>query len=167
MNKVWVTALITFLMGLFGSTAEAAGAPDVVLAGYRVVALPAAANGKPAERLQPLGDVRPGDTVEYEAVYRNPTAAPARDVKLTLPVPAGGLQYLAATAAPAATSASLDGRTFEPLPITRTVTLPDGRTARREVPASEYRFLRWNLGDLPAGGTRTVRARMQLPAVAR
>lgn len=47
------------------------------------------------------------------------------------------------------------------------MTLPDGRTARREVPASEYRFLRWNLGDLPAGSTRTVRARMQLPAVAR
>lgn len=167
MNKLWADALITFMLGIFVPVADASGAPDVVLTAYRVVTLSAPAAGQPAERLQPLKDIRPGDTVEYEAQYRNPTGATARDVKLTLPVPTGGLEYLTATAAPGVTTASLDGRTFAPLPLTRTVTLPDGRTERREVPAAEYRFLRWDLGDLPAGGTRTVRARMQLPAVGR
>jgi hypothetical protein len=30
------------------------------------------------------------------------------------------------------------------------------------VPVSEYRSLRWDLGEIPAGGTKTVSARMLL-----
>lgn len=163
--KLWTLALAALLTGLWQG-AVAATASDVALTAYRVVTLPGA-DGQPVERLQPLTDVRPGETVEYQAVYRNGTGAPARDVHVTLPVPAGGLAYLPASAAPSTVTASTDGRAFAPLPLTRTVTLPDGKTARQEVPATEYRFLRWSLGDLPAGDTRTVRARMQLPAAAR
>lgn len=160
MKQLWTVILFaTIAAALFPApdAVAAQSAPTVVLNAYRVL----------PQGLQPLGDLRPGDTVEYEAVYRNPGDTPARNVMLTVPVPAGGLQFIGGTAAPAATFASLDGRTFSPVPLMRTVTLDDGRKVQREVPVAEYRFLRWTVGDVPAGGARAVRARMQLPALGR
>ncbi|OWQ92127.1 hypothetical protein CDN99_07175 [Roseateles aquatilis] len=116
------------------------------------------------ERLQPLKDVRPGDVVEYEARYINTTARPVSNVQLTLPVPAGGLELTSLDTLPSrARWASLDGRRFDPIPLKREVRRADGHVAVEPVPLSEYRYLRWQLGDLPAGAERTVRARMQLP----
>ena len=55
-----------------------------------------------------------------------------------------------------------DGKSFAPVPLTRRVKLAGGKTVVREVPAAEYRALRWSIGSLAANSTRTVGARMRV-----
>lgn len=117
-----------------------------------------------SETRQTAATSRPGDTLEYRATYTNRNKAVTRDVEATLPVPAGALVYLPDTARPAAVLASLDGKTFAPVPLTRIVIQPDGTKAPQPVPYAEYRYLRWPLGDLAPGAAVTVRARMQVNA---
>lgn len=167
MNAViWIFLTLGCLLQLpVANAAPAAAAaaspqqPSVRLALVKVVAKA----GK--EELVPAASIAPGDVVEYQAVYLNPTPATARNVQVTLPVPAGGLEPVLSRLGPQAVTASLDGKHFEAVPLMRTQTLVDGATVKSAVPAAEYRFLRWTLGDLPSGATRTVSARMQLPAL--
>lgn len=112
------------------------------------------------ESLQPATAARPGDTVEYRATYTNRGKSVARNVEATLPIPAGTLVYLPATARPTAVLASLDGNRFAPVPLTRTVIRADGAKELQPVPYAEYRYLRWTLGDLAPGASTTIRARM-------
>lgn len=114
------------------------------------------------ESLQPATAARPGDTVEYRATYTNRGKSVARNVEATLPIPAGTLVYLPATARPAAVLASLDSNQFAPVPLTRTVIRANGTKELQPVPYAEYRYLRWTLGDLAPGASTTVRARMNL-----
>jgi hypothetical protein len=44
----------------------------------------------------------------------------------------------------------------------RMVTLSDGKRESRPVPLSEYRYLRWNLGELKPGAQAVVTARMRM-----
>ncbi|MDQ8021810.1 MAG: hypothetical protein REI94_08230 [Moraxellaceae bacterium] len=111
---------------------------------------------RPAERAQP------GDVLEYRATYRNRGSAAARKLEATLPVPAGNIAYIADSARPQAVLASLDGQRFDAPPLKRTVKQADGRQQVETVPAAEYRFLRWKLGDLPAGASTTVVSRMRV-----
>jgi hypothetical protein len=61
--------------------------------------------------------------------------------------------------------ASLDGKKFEPLPIVRKVRMPSGVETEVEVPASEYRALRWEAGNLAPGAKTTITARAKLVPV--
>jgi uncharacterized repeat protein (TIGR01451 family) len=108
---------------------------------------------------------RPGDVLEYRAVYRNDGRNAVRDLFATLPVP-NGLEYLPKTAAPAVVLASTDGQSFAPVPLVRKERAADGREVIREVPHSEYRALRWSIGTLAAKEARTVRARMRVAPLA-
>jgi hypothetical protein len=140
--------------------ADGSGPAHVRLVAYKVAT--ALEAGVPRERLETLQSLRPGDTMEYEATYVNGAAEAMRDVQVTLPVPEGGLVY-----EPSADTllASLDGRSFQPVPLMRLQITADGRKLMRRVPLAEYRFLRWDLGHVPAGASRSVRARMTLPAL--
>jgi uncharacterized repeat protein (TIGR01451 family) len=113
--------------------------------------------------LVPTESAQPGDTIEYQVTYRNAGDKPARDVTATLPVPAGGMAYVQHSAAPATALASLDGKQFAAVPLQRTV-VRDGRRVTEAVPAAEYRFLRWTLGELRSGESTTVKSRMRLDA---
>lgn len=106
----------------------------------------------------------PGDVVEYRATYRNAGDRAVRQVAATLPIPAG-TAYVPGTASPPPALASLDGRTFAPLPLKRRVRLDDGREVEREVPATEYRWLRWTIPALDPRASRTVRARVRVEPV--
>lgn len=117
------------------------------------------ARGK--ETLKAADAARPGEVIEYRAVYHNVTDGELRQVTATLPIPQG-MEYLPRTARPARAQASLDGRTFEVVPLMRRVRMPDGNEALREIPTSEYRYLRWTLGALAARGQESVRARVRL-----
>ena len=119
-----------------------------------------AADGK--EQLVAASEAKPGDVLEYRATYRNISAKPLRAVMATLPVPSSGVEYLPNTAAPAGVEASINGAQFAPAPLKRLVTTQDGKPQQQLVPASEYRFLRWPLGDLPAGASKTVSARVRV-----
>lgn len=105
---------------------------------------------------------RPGEIIEYRATYTNTGLDAAKNVAATLPIPAAGLEYLPQTGSPRIVLASLDGKTFEPVPLKREVRLTDGTRQLVDVPFTEYRFLRWSLGDLAAGATTTVAARMRV-----
>ena len=143
-----------------GAPAAAASAPSLELAAFKIV--PARA-GEPEHRVS-AEQARSGDQLEYVATYRNPTASPLHHVQVTVPVPASGVEYVLETAAPRADAASSDGKRYAPLPLQRTETLADGRQVTRPAPGADYRFLRWDLGDVPPGAVRVVRTRVQLLA---
>ncbi len=119
-------------------------------------------NGK--ETLSSAAQVKPGEIVEYRATYTNSGDQAARQMMATLPVPAG-MEFVGRTATPSKLEASLDGRTWASVPLTRQVKQADGRVVTKEVPAAEYRFLRWPLGTLNAKSARTVSARMRVQSV--
>jgi uncharacterized repeat protein (TIGR01451 family) len=117
------------------------------------------ANGK--EVLAAADKARPGDVLEYRATYRNEGRSAVREVQAILPLPEG-VEYVPGSATPAGVTASLDGRTFGRLPLVRRTVGPDGRAVVREVPVSQYRYLRWPLGAMDGGGVRTVVARARI-----
>jgi uncharacterized repeat protein (TIGR01451 family) len=135
--------------------AYAEGDVKVDLTAHRILVSQGKETRLPAEQAEP------GDVIEYRATYANRGNTPVRNLEATLPVPAG-LEYLPRTAHPVRLLASLDGRTFAPVPLTRRVKLPSGKTVVREVPAAEYRALRWSIGSLAANSARTVEARMRV-----
>jgi len=117
------------------------------------------ADGK--EKLLPADRAFPGETIQYDALYLNQSAKSLSGVAPTLPIP-NGMIFVPESATPAPAQASLDGKKFQPIPIMRKVTLPTGEEKEEEVPATEYRALRWNAGDLAAGAKTTVTARTKL-----
>jgi uncharacterized repeat protein (TIGR01451 family) len=152
----FVTALVLTVAGLGScALAYAEGDVHVALTAHRILV----SQGKEA-RL-PAEQAEPGDVIEYRATYVNRGTTAVRDLEATLPVPSG-LEYLPRTAQPVRLHASLDGKSFAPVPLLRRVKLADGRSVMREVPASEYRALRWSIGSLGARSTRTVGARMRV-----
>lgn len=127
---------------------------DVTLQAFQVV-------GTKDVKLVPTTRANPGDTIEYQVTYRNNGTTPARQTKAVLPVPEGGMAYLPDTASPAKVEASLDGKTYAAVPLKREV-MRDGKKVTETVAPTEYRFLRWDLGDLPPGQAATVKSRMRL-----
>ncbi len=147
--------LLVFATPLFA----AAGDVRVSLTAQRVSK---DANGKTI--LESGDQARPGDVLEYRVRYSNESASGVRRLMATLPIPIG-MEYLPKTAQPAKVEASLDGRTFAPVPLMRKVRLASGKEVNREVPGSEYRQLRWAIGELAAHGAQTVTARVRVAPV--
>lgn len=167
-----VVAGFVLLMGLAGlassqsatSSAPAPAKPPaqqsqavaVVLSQWKIVT---DAQGK-EQRVEASG-VKPGDVLEYTATYTNRTSQAVSGLVADLPIPEG-LEYLPRTARPGAnlvTAATRDG-VFAAEPLTRKV---NGQT--ETVPYSDYRTLRWTLGQLPARGETAVTARAKVEAV--
>jgi len=113
------------------------------------------------EVLQVADRAMPGEIIQYDALYKNQSSSRVRQLEPTLPIPAG-LEYIADSAKPAPSRASLDGKSFAPIPLMRQVSLPNGETKQEQIPLSEYRALRWELGDLDAGKTALISARAKL-----
>ncbi len=116
------------------------------------------------EVVSPANQAAPGDIVQYTAAYKNTGKTPATQVVATLPIPAA-TEYIPGTATPAGAWASTDGTNFSPIPLHRMVKNSEGKMVEQEVPASLYRALRWSLGDLAGGASRTVSARVKLSTV--
>jgi len=158
MHRLTRPALSAGLVVLALSAALPALAADdlkVTLDAKRVVT----ANGK--ESFQPAATARPGEVIQYQATYRNPSTHGVRQVLATLPIPQG-MEYVARSAEPQQVLASVDGKSYAPVPLKRSVRLEDGREVQREIPTTEYRFLRWPLGDLGARGEESVKARVRV-----
>jgi uncharacterized repeat protein (TIGR01451 family) len=113
------------------------------------------------ETLQPAESAKPGETLQYEAIYRNQSPAAIGKLHATLPIPTG-LEVVLSSLKPGGAQASLDGTTFAPIPLTREVAGADGKKVRQQVPASEYRALRWAAPQLKAGVSFTVSARARV-----
>lgn len=154
-----------FAAAAWASTAAAMAADAATPLQVQLTASKVFAQANGAERLLPADAVRPGDIIEYQAVYHNRGSGPARNVQATLPIPPGGLEYLPDATRPRAVLASLDGKRFDAIPLQRRVMLANGKQELRPVPVSEYRFLRWDLGDIAAGQSAAVSSRMRLVSV--
>ena len=120
------------------------------------------ADGK--EALLPADKASPGDTLEYEAVYKSNSKSAVKSLTATLPLPIG-TSYVPGSAKPANAQASVDGKTFAAIPLKTMDKTADGKPLERLVLYSEYRALRWALGDLPANEKLTVSARARLDSV--
>lgn len=114
------------------------------------------------EQLLDAASVKPGDVLEYTVTYTNKTGKPVSGLVADLPIPEG-LEYLPRSARPGAAlvkAAVKDGE-FATEPLMRKVR--DGKA--EPVPYSDYRALRWTLGQLPAGGVASVSARAKVEVV--
>jgi uncharacterized repeat protein (TIGR01451 family) len=105
------------------------------------------------ETLGSAASVRPGDVIEYVATYRNTARAPITGVDATVPVPAN-TEFVPGSAKPANAQASVDGVRYAAMPLKRRV-VRDGKAVEEEVPAREYRYLRWHADEI--GGEKAVR----------
>ena len=118
------------------------------------------ANG--TEQKQSADKARPGEVIEYVADYKNTdTKGAARGVVANLPIPPG-MEFIPQSANPSQVMATTDDLHFAAVPLKRSVKRADGKVVEELVPYSEYRSLRWNLGDLAAGATKSVKARMKV-----
>lgn len=143
-SKFLKTFALSTVLGLsLANTAHAAEALSVNLQAKQIVT----ENGK--QVLKAVSRANKGDLLQYQATYRNNLQKPMTNVALTIPVPAS-MVYVSSSS-PAPVQASLDGKKFENLPIMRKV---NGKMV--EVPASQYRAVRWIVKTLPAQQSATV-----------
>lgn len=113
------------------------------------------------ERKVSADEARPGEVLEYTARYQNTGRDGVQSLIASMPIPAG-TAYVAGSASPANVLASVDGKTFAPVPLKRQVRLADGSTAEQTIPFDEYRYLQWTIGALDAKASRSVSARVRL-----
>jgi uncharacterized repeat protein (TIGR01451 family) len=111
--------------------------------------------------LKPAAQGKPGDVIEYSGTYHNTSAGAVAKLQAIVPVPPG-TTYVADSARPAQVQASVDGASFAPVPLMRTVKQPDGRERKEPVPLAEYRALRWDIGTLAAGAKSLVSLRVSI-----
>jgi uncharacterized repeat protein (TIGR01451 family) len=144
----FLTLSLLWLASLVGSAAAWA-AGDIV---SELSVLSVVQRDGGGEALLPARTVKPGELLQYTAVYTNQGKAPVTRVVATLPVPAG----MELAVAPAASLASLDGKTYAPTPLMRKVRSADGKEFEVAVPLSEVRSLRWPEQQIAAGAKYSV-----------
>jgi uncharacterized repeat protein (TIGR01451 family) len=154
MNITLSLALV--LAVAFPVMAADTGSVTVDLKGQKVLK---GTDGK--EKFESAGKAKPGEVIEYKAVYRNKGKKEAANVLATIPVPLG-TEYIPDSAKPADVTASLDGKQFAPVPLKRMVKLPSGKEEMHNVPYEEYRSLRWDMKILEPGKSATVSLRVKI-----
>ncbi len=155
-KQIWIQAA-ALCIGL--AIAAGASARADVTSLLSAVKVSVGADGK--EAFAPAPSVKPGELIEYRVDYRNKGDESARALEVTLPIPAG-LEVLPSSAQPAGARASLDGKSYQAMPLTRRVKGADGKEVEQPVPVADYRFLRWSASDLAAGKTARYTARMRV-----
>ena len=113
------------------------------------------------EQFLPADQATPDEILLYTAVYTNRTGGAVQGLVATLPIPPG-VAYIAGTAQPAGAQASLDGRTFQPVPLKRKVKAADGSEREELVPTGEYRTLQWNVSRLATDASFSASARAKI-----
>lgn len=143
MSKLVQVAGVCFCLGAMLAASASAGSLESTLKANKVVC-----TEEGEEQLRPATDVKVGDTVEYEAVYRNHSGISILDFSPVFTVPAG-MRYDPANSAQSVISVSTDGVSW---------VLADAP----ELPAAgEIRFLKLRMGDLRTGEEAAVRFRLQ------
>ena len=114
-----------------------------------------------AEALLPAQSVKPGDVLQYTAVYRNADSRAVSHLVASLPIPAG-TELVDASAVPREVQASLDGRVYAATPLMRKLRRADGQMVDVPVPLTEYRYLRWPEQQIAAGASFSTSARVRV-----
>jgi len=118
-------------------------------------------DAKGNEKSEEVPKVKPGDVIEYTAVYHNRGSAAITGLNASLPIPKG-LVYIPKTAKPATALATANGTKYSAIPLMRTEKTKEGTEKTVEVPYAEYRSLRWEVGTLNANQQVTVSARARV-----
>lgn len=140
--------------------ATASTAPvEAKLVGFKVVR-----DAKNKEVLSPADKVAPGDLLKYQVTYQNNGKSALKQLTATLPLPVG-TTYIAGSAAPANAKASVDGKDFAAMPLKRLIKKADGKLEEQIIPLTEYRALRWDLGELAEKSKIEVSARTRVNPV--
>lgn len=115
--------------------------------------------GPQGEKLEDASTVKPGDVIEYRATYTNVSKLPVQGLVAKLPMPEG-LEYQPKSAKPSNATLQMAGRDgqFGVEPLQRK--LADGSV--QTLPYTEYRTMRWNVGQLNAGASVVVSARAKV-----
>lgn len=121
------------------------------------------ANGD--EALQAIASIKPGDVLQYAAVFSNPGPRAVSRLQASLPIPVG-TELLTGSAAPRGVLASVDGKVYQPLPLMRKIRRPDGQWIEVAVPPAEIRSLRWPEQALAAGASFSATARVRVNTAA-
>ena len=142
---------------LLGASHASGQAPDVqvALTGKRVVVT----DGR--ESLTEADKAKPGDVIQYEAIYRNAGKGAAKGIAATVPVPQG-MTFTPESAKPAGAQASVDGKNFDAIPLMEDVKNAAGVVEKKQVPFPRYRAVRWLLPELPPGEKATVSIRVRV-----
>ncbi|WP_374086960.1 hypothetical protein [Methylomicrobium lacus] len=156
--------LCVFLAGVFSNSNAIAGTQQKEALTIELTMKRVVTDVKGNEILEEAPRIKPGDLVEYTAVYRNRSKQTISGLKGSLPVPLG-LEYVKRSAQPSSVLATTDGANYAAEPLLRTIKDKAGRDQRVEVPYSDYRNLRWEIGDLGAGKKSVVSARMRVIAL--
>lgn len=115
------------------------------------------------ETFQDAATAKPGETLEETVTYTNKSKKVLTAFVATLPIPLN-TELVPNSTRPvsAAVLASTDGTNFRALPLKRKVKQANGVELEQPVPLSEYRFLRWNTSELPAGKSLVYSARFKV-----
>lgn len=113
------------------------------------------------EILEPASAARPGDVLQYVAIYSNKGRSGVTNLEATLPIPPN-TELIIESIKPAGAKASTGGSTFSDIPLKRKVRQANGAEFEQVVPAREYRSLRWYPGALAAGSTVSFTARVKV-----
>lgn len=148
------------LFGILLVPALCASSPEEPLSA-NLTAFRVTTDAKGVEQAERCDSAKPGDTIEYRLVYANSAARDLQGLAATLPLPEA-VAYADTSAKPAAVEASVDGATFAPAPLRREAKQPDGSSKVVDVPTTEYRALRWQVGTLKAGASVTLTARVKI-----
>lgn len=156
--------LCVFLASVFSHSSAMAGAQQRGAVTIELTMKRVITNAKGNEILENAPRIKPGDLVEYTAVYHNRSKQRISGLKGSLPVPLG-LEYIKRSARPSSVLATTDNGNYVAEPLMRTIKDKVGRDQQVEVPYQEYRNLRWEIGDLDAGKKSVVSARMRVIAL--
>ena len=139
-----------------GSIKASPGSDTVLVSGLKVQKV----TGKPGqETLVATDSVKPGEVLQYSLTYQNKSTSSLKKVEFVLPIPKE-TEYTPTAGMSALELASLDGQTFETVPLKRKVKTAEGKEVAQDVPPVEYRFLKWTKAEMPAGDKLTFHARV-------
>ena len=109
------------------------------------------------KQLKATDQVKPNHVLEYRVDYSNNSANSLKNLKLNLPLP-NSVSYIGQSY-PKDTYASLDGKIFAKVPLTR---VENGKKVN--VPLREYRVLQWNVSELKPKQKISVSAQVRVNA---
>ena len=115
------------------------------------------------ESLESADAVKPGDIIEESATYTNTSDKLISKFVAQLPVPSN-TEFIANSAKPTAATASMDGAQYAAIPLMRRVANPKNGAVEMPIPLTEYRFLRWQQGEIAPGKALRISARFRVLA---
>ena len=151
--------LVVSLMALSAVAPAAAAEKAALTSELQVWNVVKKADG--AEALLPAQSVKPGDVLQYTAVYRNADSRAVSRLVASLPIPAG-TELVPASTLPREVLASLDGKVYAAAPLMRKLRRADGQMVDVPVPLTEYRYLRWPEQQIAAGASFSTSARVRV-----